>query len=215
MCFNANVSIATYVIGMIGCFVLYRDKYIPEAIFLALVIQMQLVEYFIWRNQPCNIESNKTGVEVNKMATRMGIIINHLQPFVLWLAIVMLSPMALPNWMHYLIVLYALMAIYYTNGVLNTLECTTVSAKSAPHLHWKWNEGTFNVPFYSTYLALFVLLSFYGLKHGEVSAFVSLVSYLVSYMIYKDTHAFGSVWCFSAAFAPWLLVGVFRYLDQF
>jgi hypothetical protein len=55
MCYNKEVSITTYIIGIIGCINLYFNLNLKiEAILLAYVIQMQLIEYYIWDNISCN-----------------------------------------------------------------------------------------------------------------------------------------------------------------
>lgn len=42
MCFNAKVSLITYIIGMLGSYYLYQTNHKPEAIFYGFVIQMQI-----------------------------------------------------------------------------------------------------------------------------------------------------------------------------
>ena len=54
MCFNAPVSLTTFLIGIIGSIRLFYLNYKAEAIFYAWVVLMQLIEFFLWRNQPCN-----------------------------------------------------------------------------------------------------------------------------------------------------------------
>ena len=44
MCFNAEISISTYIFGMLGCYILYLNNFIAEALFYFTVIQMQLID---------------------------------------------------------------------------------------------------------------------------------------------------------------------------
>jgi hypothetical protein len=72
MCWSKEVSISTYVIGIIGCVILYNKGYKIEALFYGWVIQMQLIEYFLWAFQPCNDENKPKIVFTDRWATVMG-----------------------------------------------------------------------------------------------------------------------------------------------
>lgn len=198
MCFNAEVSLATYIVGMLGCVQLYTKGFIPEAIFFAWIIQMQLIEFFIWRNQPCNDDKNK-------IISKAGVIINHTEPIVLWLAILYFSKRTLPHSIQLFMVCFVIVTILYTYNVWNSTECTTVTQESAPHLHWKWNDGSFNTEYYMLFLLSLVLLSYYGLPNGHINASLSIVSFVISKAIYGEKHSVGTMWCFAAAFGPWFL----------
>ena len=198
MCFNPHVSLATYMIGTLGSFLLYKHGRIPEALFYAWVVQMQLVELLLWKSQDCS----QTNVDVSKA----GIIINHLEPVMLWLAI----PRTLPVHVQLLMGLYLAATAWYTRKVFTETQCTTVTPDSAPHLYWRWNEGVNAGPYYGLFLATLVCLSVYGLPSGHLNAMVVLVSFALSYYIYRDKHTVGSMWCFAAAFAPWALLGLYQ-----
>ena len=58
MCFNEKVSLAAWAVGMSGTAMLYKLNKLPEAIFYGTAVQMQLVEYFLWKNQPDNTITN-------------------------------------------------------------------------------------------------------------------------------------------------------------
>ena len=75
MCYSAESSINNYGLGMLLSLGLYTlgnnyDKHF--AFFIFVVIQMQLVEYFMWKDQKCGI--------MNKIATISANIILLLQP---------------------------------------------------------------------------------------------------------------------------------------
>jgi hypothetical protein len=200
MCFNQPVSIATYMVGMIGSIQLFQRGRIPEAIFFALVIQMQLIEFFLWSNQPCTIPHI-----ANTRATQIGIILNHIQPFVLWFAILGYSSMELPTFVNVFMIGLSLFTIHYTIGVYRTTKCTTVTPESNPHLHWKWNEGNNSTIYYALFVLALVMLFAYGVPNGKFTASLVVISYGISYYIYRDRHSVGALWCFAAAFAPWIL----------
>ena len=207
MCFNARVSLITYFIGLAGCFQLYNNGFIPEAIFYAWVVHMQLIEFFIWTNQPCSSNTNTTTdvIKNNIFFSKMGIIINHLEPFILWIAILYFSKIKLSTTINIIMILFLLFTIIYTKYVFNKNTITTVTDQSAPHLHWKWTEGPHFVLYYCFFLLVLVLLSLYGLPNGHINAILVIISYTISYIIYNDKHSTGAVWCFAAAFAPIIL----------
>jgi hypothetical protein len=203
MCFNAQVSIITYIIGLIGSYQLYKYKFVPEAVFYAWVIQMQLIEYFLWKNQPCS----GSNIEPNKNISKIGIIVNHFEPIILWLAIIYYSKKKLPNWVHILMIVFCITSYYYTKQVIADNECTTVTKESEPHLYWKWNnQGPHYILYYTYFLIALIVLSLYGLQNGHINALLVITSYIFSMMIYRKTHTVGAMWCFAAAFGPFILL---------
>jgi hypothetical protein len=194
MCFNDRVSILTYIIGMIGCINLYFNLDLKvEAIFFAWVIQMQLIEYFLWTNQSCNQE--------NINVTKTGIIINHLEPIVLWVAILVLSKYNLPTYVNILMTIFLLATYLYTTTVF-TDECTM---KEGKHLVWKWNMGEYANYYYIFFLICMNLLLINGVDNGTKLAIMSTISYAISIMIYGSEKSIGAMWCFFAAFVPWII----------
>lgn len=211
MCFNSNISIITYLIAMSGSYQLYNMNLRPEAIFYAWVAQMQLLEFLLWKFQPCNVKPNIT--QKNIYTTHIANIVNHLEPFVLLFAIVYFSKVKLSkNIINYMYI-FAILTILYTYNVINTTECTTVSEQSKPHLDWKWNSGPYFIQFYTLFLITLLVLAYNGLPYPRniINTFIIFVSYALSYLIYRDNHSVGAMWCFSAAFAPLLLILMYKY----
>ena len=111
MCFNSEVSLATYFTGLTGCYTLYKMNKVPESLFFGWVVQMQLVDYFLWKNSDrledrkkkenenedlkklkecesnilCNSDKIDKCNKTNKIVSKAGLFINHTEPFVLWL----------------------------------------------------------------------------------------------------------------------------------
>jgi len=199
MCFNAPVSLTAFIIGAVGSIRLFTLGYKAEALFYFWVVLMQLVEYFLWKNQPCN----KTNLRV----TNAGMFINHLEPVALWVGILLFSKRELPFLANVLLLFYLLLTIYYTKLFFekNKLQCTTETPESSPHLHWKWNYGQHYKFYYSVFLLCLIVLSVFGLNNGTINAFMVITSYFVSYLIYSDKHSVGAMWCFFAAFGPWVI----------
>lgn len=203
MCFNAEVSITTYTIGVLGCLMLIKNKqenYIPEAIFFLWVVHMQLIEFFLWKNQPCNV--------INQEVSRIGMIVNNMEPIILWFAIILFSEKKLPNWIHAMMTSYVVAASLYTYNIDDS--CTTTSPISEPHLDWRWNQGKYKEIFYAFFLLCCILLSIYGLKHSYHAALIFILSFGISFFIYRQHRAVGAMWCFIAAFVPLLLPLIYK-----
>jgi hypothetical protein len=106
MCYNKEVSLTTYIAGIIGCINLYFNFNLKvEAIFFGFVIQMQLIEYVIWDNISCN--------DTNVLTSKIGTIINHMEPIILWVAILFLSTKSLPHWVNIYGIIYNNINILY------------------------------------------------------------------------------------------------------
>jgi hypothetical protein len=194
MCFNEQVSITTYIVGIIGCINLYFNYNLKvEAIFLAWIVQIQLIEYFLWTNQSCNQD--------NINVTKVGIIINHLQPVVLWFSILLLSTYELPDYVNGIMVVYLLFTYFYTKNVF--LDKCTLKEKN--HLIWQWNLGEYKEIYYLFFLLCIDLLLINGVDNGKIFAILATVSYILSVIIYGNEKSIGSMWCFFGAFIPWIL----------
>ena len=197
MCYNANVSLGTYLIGMMGSLYLYTLNYIPESIFYTFVIQMQLIEYYLWKNQDCN--------KTNENITKLAIIINHLEPIALYIGILLLSINTLPLFVHIMVLIYIIIIYNYIHlNKINTIKCTTVNDKSKPHLYWEWNDKNMSSYVYLYFLITLITLSIYGLENGIIHSEIITVGFIGSYIIYGNSHSIGAMWCFYASIAPWI-----------
>jgi len=199
MCFNEKVSIATYIIGMIGCINLYFNLDLKiEAIIFAWVVQMQLIEYFLWNNQSCN--------QLNINTTKAGIIINHLEPIVLWIAILALSKYTLPDYVNILMILFVVVTYLYTKYVF--LDKCTLTENN--HLIWQWNMGEYYKLYYIFFLICVNLLFIYGLDNGKKLAMLISSLFLASYLVYRNDKSVGAMWCFFSAFTPWIIPSLYK-----
>ena len=160
---------------------------------------MQLVEYFLWNDQSCN--------DFNKLITKFGIILNHLQPIILYLLIKYFNDgrtFNLPKWINMFVIIYTIASIYYTKYVMNN-ECSLVTPESSPHIEWLWNNTEYGTLYYCLFMIVMTLLVYYGLSNGSIHASIIVIGYVVSFILYYKKKSIGSLWCFYAAFAPLLL----------
>lgn len=221
MCFNDQISLATFLTGISGSIGLGCLKLIPESIFLGWVSNMQLVEYFLWKNQPCQISKenkicNANEIQncnkINQNITSAGLIINHLEPFILFISILIFSKRTLPIWLIILVCIFLICLLIVTINIETTKKtiedkCTYVTEESNPHLFWKWNFFNYYNIIYISFLIILCLLSYYGLFNNIFSTIIILLSFLISFFIYSDKKIVGSMWCFAAAYVPWLIIG--------
>jgi hypothetical protein len=181
--------------------------YKVEAVFFAWVVQMQLIEYFLWENQSCNT--------VNIVTTKLGVIVNHLEPVVLWVAILLLSTKQLPHWVNIMMTGFLIITIFYTKYILDGSnddfnKCTKVTPRSNPHLEWQWNEFKYDSIYYPFFILCLSLLAVNGVEYGNNLTVFILFSFTISFIIYENKKSTGAMWCFLAAFGPWIL----PYLNQ-
>jgi hypothetical protein len=165
---------------------------------------MQLIEYIIWDNISCN--------DTNVLTSKIGTIINHMEPIILWVAILFLSTKSLPQWVNIYMVLFIIISIFYTLDVFPN-ECTKVTEISSPYLYWKWNHydiSYISYIYYTLFLLSIVILSINGLEHGYHLAILVVLSYIISKLIYGKNKSTGSMWCFIAAFAPYIIPFVYQ-----
>jgi len=161
---------------------------------------MQLIEYFFWNNQECN--------NINKNITKVGIIINHLEPFVLYLALLYYLPNNIKPWMNYYMLFYLIISIIYTYNAF-TNECTLVKYDTPPYIFWSWNRKKYFEEYYILFLLTLCILIYHvsnDKRKTIYSILYSLILFLVSFIFYEDKKPTGSVWCFIAAFVPYIIL---------
>lgn len=194
MCYSKQISLTTYIIGLVGSLWLLT-KNTPLGLFYLSVIQMQLIDYIAFKTPTCS--------PTNKAATRAGILINHLEPVVLYVAL-LATGAQLPSFVHFIVVMYIVAASHYVSKALSNVTCTKVSCQSAPYLYWQWNDLPGKGLVYGLFLLVLVLLSVYGLKSTTHTVIV-LASFTLSHVMYGGKRATGAMWCWFAAFIPFLM----------
>jgi hypothetical protein len=199
MCFSKNVSLATFLTGIIGgllCFSTGIPDYKIIGLFFMFVSLMQGIEYLIWSHQVCD--------DYNKNISYLGMILNHLQPVILFILLVVFSKEKFNKHKESLILL---IVIYISVIVKYSLqfekECILKDTKTN-HLHYQWNSMEYNTIAYTLFLLCFIVfgLFFPNKQIGISFSILSIISYIISSFIYTNTPVVGSMWCFFASFAP-------------
>ena len=198
MCFNEEVSIGTFIIGMVSsilCWTIGTPEYKIIAVFFIFVILMQLIEFFLWRNQECN--------ETNKWLSVAGMLLNHLQPLVLFLAVMYFKGGSINKQyrkiMIAIVLVYIAVIIPYSIEFFKTDMCTDKSIPNNDHLIWDWNNMKYAQIVYFIFL---LSLLIFGYPVNKIFSAIILIFFIISNLIYGNQNVVGSMWCFFAAFAP-------------
>ena len=207
MCFSPLASLSTFLIGIIGAILTITlgtptDKLV--GLFFGFVSSMQGIEFALWENQNCNT--------MNKIMSILGMVLNHIQPIVLSILILLLNNDLSTMTKQIIILSTIIYAIVITAYSLQFTEdddgCTLKNEHN--HLEWDWNGMKNKTLVYMLFLCMLVFLFYVGTpdkKSGILLSAISLISYLISYFIYKDQKVVGALWCLFASFTPILWYG--------
>jgi len=193
MCFSKDVSLATFLTGFIGGLLCFSTG-VPDlkiiGLFFMFVSLMQGIEYLLWIHQTCD--------DYNKNISYLAMVLNHLQPVVLCILLILYNKP--DKKIFFILFVYLLVIIPYSLKFKNT--CTMKDEDQ--HLKWEWNRMKYNNLVYALFLCCLVLLGFFfpNKFYGKSFILFTLVSYCISFYIYRNTNVVGSMWCFFAAFGP-------------
>jgi hypothetical protein len=214
MCFNAKVSLFTFLLGTIFSILLINQKntkYTLEnkvtGIFLIFISLIQFMEFLFW----IDID-NIYGI--NKVTTIIGPILNVCQPLILYLIkYVYYKPniFSFENFNLPILVLNGLYFIYfiikYIRFLSNNELVTSINKKSNNHLKWPW------IQYYSSYfyLILFGINIFYLFKFNYAS-----ILFIITYFFLYLSHSYfgyntGELWCFFGSFIPLIMYLILYY----
>jgi hypothetical protein len=164
--------------------------------FLAFVSLMQGVEYYLWTHQTCD--------EGNRNATILGMILNHLQPLVLFGLILLWNPNARTDrvmWAAALV--YLIVFSHVSNRFLQNpdLQCTQKGV--ANHLVWGWNRVMYGqvTPYYLFIVAM-ALIGYRGLPQFGLPFAIAVPATFISSAIVYPQPVIGALWCFWTALIP-------------
>lgn len=201
MCYNKDISIYTYIIGLISSYLLLINDKISLKIlgcFFMITIQMQLVEYFLWSNNKCNSK--------NITISNIGAFLNFIQPIILYLAILYFNKnINKDNKQNINIVLfvYIIALIIFIIRIL-PIGCSIMNDYSAPYLQWSWMYEKNPSYVFTLFPIAIMLLLYFGLDkpYNIYLSLLCIVSFILSFIIYKKQRAFGNIWCWIAVFVP-------------
>ena len=197
MCWNASVSLNTYIFGLFASLFSYYNGFgnILSVIFYQSFIIMQLLEYFIW-----------TKTFSNKLLSQIELFIVLCQPI---FNIIKIE--TYPKAISYLLAAYLIfIIILYTLIIpIDTINFSTVSSKNG-HLSWKWlNWNIYIIFIWYTFLSTRWIID----KMYMIFIVISVLL-IITLILYKETNTFGSMWCWVANVLSIYLIFVVFYKDM-
>ena len=196
MCWNASVSLNTYIFGLFASSFAYYNgttDLLGFLLFQSFTI-MQLIEYFIWSK-----------IFSNRLLSQIALFFILCQP-----VLNILKIQKMPELIPYLLVAYFIFIIivYTIITPLNTLDFTSVPSKNG-HLAWKWL--TWNIYIIVIWYA-FLSARWIIDKMYIILAFVT-TALIISIILYKETRTWGSMWCWIANIISFYIIVMVFYKD--
>lgn len=192
MCWNATVSLNTFILGVFAiAFALFNGVLSTvEALYYALFVSMQLVEYFAWNH----LKDRR----FNALLSRVGYAIILLLPLAGIVAFSRDSNVLL------LLVSYLLFAL-----IVASSHKPNYSMSRAPNGHLAWHWLQFPTWVVMTYFIFW--LSPYLLQGKWILVGLHTSVFLMVYASYLQTSTWGSMWCWVAnLFSFFLIASVFQ-----
>ena len=190
MCFNANISITTFLLGVVAIIIGYINKTITYSfgLFYFSVIFMQFIEFLIW------VYLNNS--KINNYLSIVGSLLLKIQPLLLLYVLYSYDK-------EIIVLLILLLILYYLISlILNNTNYRTIIGKNKS-LQWDFlNMSQINLLFY--YISALIILYFIYKKDNDKYFKFLLISFIVIFTIsfiftftrhYYD-NTFGSLFCF-------------------
>lgn len=202
MCYNKEISLITYIIGTSLSLYLFLigDKYDKNiSLFFFTFIQIQLVEFFMWTNQNCNI--------YNKLATIFGNIVLSLQPLSILIGAYIFNTTTInKNIILFLIIinLFILLQtiLYY---LINNNKFICSNSYNNEGLKWDINNLPFIVNIFY-FLVMFIIWPFFKNKKKGILILLLLLFTLIKNVYDFKNNRIKETWethlCFESVFIP-------------
>ena len=207
MCWNANSSIASFIIGTIiniSVMLYFRNPVIYSICILwQWVLMMQLSEYFIWKD----IDNKST----NGLGTKMALIFNITQPLVGFLCLILTSPATIA----FKIVASVVILFYISYMLMNfnkQQEYKSLNPSgTCKHMNLKWwhdikNSGLI----YCVTLISIILLILRPFKLSVFFSIFLIITFIISFIFYSCGGA--SMWCWFVVPFPIFLGLFYKFL---
>ena len=196
MCWNASVSLNTYIFGLFASSFAYYNGVIDLLgfIFYQSILLIQLIEYFIW---------SKTFS--NKLLSQIALFVIICQPMFNIIKI-----QNKPELIPYILAAYiSIVAIVYTFIIpLNTVNFSSVPSKNG-HLSWKWLDvNIYLILTWHIFISIRWIID-------EIYSYLIIVSILliISIILYRETNTWGSMWCWVCNILSFYLIFEVFYKD--
>ncbi|NBP66067.1 MAG: hypothetical protein EBU66_15575 [Bacteroidetes bacterium] len=195
MCWNASVSLNTYIFALFGLIIGYINNFDRKFLLLgALFSFIQFIEYMLW--------SNFDNKNMNRLWSIIGFIVIILEPYA---TINMLNSGMLKNILFaWYSIIIGLNITFYKHNFITTI------AKNK-HLEWRWLPNFITLPsilLWITWFVAILLPLMIRSKDNMDYRYITIIiigTLIMSLYFYVTTNSFGSMWCWSSNLI-WLYV---------
>jgi hypothetical protein len=220
MCYNSTSSITNYAYVTLLAIImyLYGDKYDKHiSLFAVIVVQMQLAEYFMWKDQKCGI--------TNKIATIAARVILFLQPLGILLGGYLFKTMNISN--NVTLIITAIYSLAFSVNFSNYFDENSKICSLNKDGHLQWHFYKHNIDFklknindifqlivHCTYFIVF-LFSWILFKNTALGIFTSLLTLLIflfHFIQFPKNHQWTTLWCFHISIG-YTIYAIARGLD--
>jgi hypothetical protein len=209
MCFNKDISLASFFIGSLSGYTLsrygnkeYQTTNKIVGYFFIYVSFMQLIDYFIWADLDCT-------KGLNRFAGYIGPLLNNFQPVVLYLLCQRYAGAPKNELVNKTLMMCNLMYTVYTLFMYTRYvsQGKLCGGLNDGHIKWPWineyDKTQFNYLFYQ----IIMMVNIVAFLHDKVmfmSMLISYVLFFISYKYYKTN--IGELWCYFVIYVPLLLL---------
>lgn len=177
MCWNAEVSLKSFLIGTISIGIGFLfNLSSPLLFFCTTIVLMQLIEYIVWTHY-----DNK---KINRQASIAAVILLFLQPIA--------SIMTLQTYKVPMLISYLILSIL--SFVLFPETDFTMERAANGHLAWNWLQQTPQTIFSLTIYFIFLLVPLLLNKNIEL-LLIAILTLMASLYSYLKDNTWGSMWC--------------------
>jgi len=207
MCYSTKISLITFTIMTISTIYLFYRNY-PNDRWVAIVFisagLMQLLEYFMWKDQSCGI--------TNHVATILAFIVLLIQPIAVLIGAYYFGDLIFDRkklapiiWIYGIII--GIFAINWINYASKKRLCSLPNGK---HLDWDFKPmmKIFSFMYYLVFLLFFMSRPWYL---GAIVG-IFLIGILLFSVFYIKNPSWKSWWCFVVNFIPIIYILVSYYV---
>lgn len=220
MCFNYQVSLITFMLGVICSYALickntdtdtdtntYKKENYIFGIFFIFIALIQLMDFIIW----IDLDNN---YYLNKLIGVIGPILNVCQPVILYIIKYLYFKPKISN-LNLDLLVFILNSLYFTyflSNYLNYLKSSDlITHVSHGNLRWSWLDYIKTNKSYLSYSYLIlVTINIMYLTDMNYSFTLVSITYFFLYLSHKYFgYNVGELWCFFGAFIPGILYFIF------
>jgi hypothetical protein len=210
MCWNAQTSIITFILGTILNIYTYNHFQSKPIKLICIIWQwilsMQLAEFIIWNSLETNNDKQ------NKIGTKLALILNILQPVVVYIVLICFSSSNISNYKKIIASIIILLYISYMLLKFNSVpEYTKLNPSEKcinMNLKW-WNDIPISGIIYCFTLFTLILLLL-PLKLGIITSLYIFIALFISQKFYSCGQP--SIWCWLVVPMPIIIALINKHL---